>query len=389
MTDWRNGLAQHPTLDEDGLPDIEWAARRQRIEAAQPGWERWHDDHSQYMRNFMHQATGLVPGLHSAQNAYDAWTDPEHPITQEGSSIPKALGWGALGLAEAGIGPLAGLVRREQLAEGLFSGEATPLGTALGSAVGAMGLAPKTAPRHAESSWPLSTANRQLDPETTTLNSPGLPTPRPRRDAAADLPAPTRPLPDLKVHTEPIETYHGTAAQEPFTRFDKNFSRDFGIHSGTPKAADEFVAMGRAGEGRVLPMNLGPQDRPFTSLEVKDLGTWQPLAMVRELEKRGVRFSDQEFADILASVRKIPVHGKQPGYSPIENALNRHGVDALRYKNGAEDPGSTSWITWNPETLYSRTSGAQLYNLPPIAGAGAATADYIMNRLAERKGEDQ
>lgn len=374
-----------PQLRTDGLPDLEGSRLRGRVAAAQSPADRWFDDHDTNMRNFMHQATGLVPGLHAGVNAYNAWADPEHPVTREGRSIPKALGWGALALTETGLGPLVSALRKDALMYPLAWEKPNALGSAVIGSAGLMGLAPKKAPPNnaqsiidamrlarEEPNLAAKYSSKGLDPETTTLNFPGLPSPRPRRDAAADMPAPARPLPDLKVHTEPIETYHGTAAQEPFTRFDKAYIRDFGIHSGTPSAADVFVSHGRETMGRVLPMKLGPQDRPFTSLEVKDLGTWQPLPIVRELEKRGVRFSEQELADIIGT--RVAGADKGAAYPVIENVLNRHGVDVLRYKNGAEDPGSTSWITWNPETLYSRTSGAQLYG----AGAGGLTLAQLL-----------
>lgn len=377
--------AHAPKLRPNALPDMGGALMRGRVDASRTPLESWHDDHSDYMRNFMRQATGMVPGLHSAQNAYNAWADPEHPVTQEGRSVPKALGWGALGLAETVGGPLLAKTGGDYLAgKGGFSPQSVNLpenagmrilqwhgqdnpAEAIPSIAGLFGLG----------------ANRKFtatpNPETVAHYNPYVPNairPQPRTDAVSVLPPASRPIADLKVHAEPVEAYHGTNAS--FDRFDKGHLRDFGIHSGTPKAANDRLASSYADDARVLPMRLGPPDRPFTSLEVSDLGVWQPLPLARELERRGIRFSPEEFEAILGKGRAGP--RKEEAYPIIENTLNRHGVDALRYRNSVEDPGSTSWVTWNPETLYSKTTGARLYGL----GAGA-TAAPIAGALLDRE----
>lgn len=86
-----------------------------------------------------------------------------------------------------------------------------------------------------------------------------------------------RPLSTLKVHEQPVEVYHGTKAPQ-FDRFDKSKASHFGIHAGTPSQANDF-ARATYGTPRVLPLKIGPKDRPFTSLEVNDLGGWSPYAV--------------------------------------------------------------------------------------------------------------
>lgn len=372
--------SRHPMLDDRGLPDIDWAARRRAAMDSQSPGDRWFDDHDRNMRNFMHEATGLVPGLHAGQRAYNHWVDPEHPITQQNRSVPWAIANGVQSAGELLLPYLGGMAGRYLTGRAPYAdlpASRIPMPEEVYT-TGVLGKPVDSDVIPAVAGWwgmgaPRS-ATKFPNPERITEYDPHVPgaiRPRPVRDPASELAPPERPLSGLKVHGEPVDTYHGTSA--PFDRFDKDKSRHFGIHSGTPRAANTFTDYAPEGTGRVLPMRLGPQDRPFTSLEVRDMGTWEPLEMARELERRGVRFSEEEFDKLVGVLSKnyLTAHQKKEAYPLIENALNRHGVDALRYQNMAEDRGSTSWITWNPETLYSRTTGSQLYGVP-AAGVGAA-----------------
>lgn len=143
-----------------------------------------------------------------------------------------------------------------------------------------------------------------------------------------------RPLSTLKVHEQPVDVYHGTKA-EPFDRFDKSKASHFGIHAGTPSQANDFASP-IYGAPRVLPMKIGPQDRPFTSLEVNDLGGWSPYSMMRELEKRGVRFSAEEAKPI--------IEGSADGRKIIESVLDRHGIAVFRSLQTSRNQPSLAWL---------------------------------------------
>ena len=51
----------NPTLDAGGLPDIDWAARRQATFNAQSPKDRWLDDHNRNMKNFLASALQYAP----------------------------------------------------------------------------------------------------------------------------------------------------------------------------------------------------------------------------------------------------------------------------------------------------------------------------------------
>ena len=50
----------------------------------------WLDFHAQAMRNFMDKARSAVPGVRTGMAAYDAYYDPEHPVTQQNQSTKDA-----------------------------------------------------------------------------------------------------------------------------------------------------------------------------------------------------------------------------------------------------------------------------------------------------------
>jgi hypothetical protein len=169
-------------------------------------------------------------------------------------------------------------------------------------------------------------------------------------------------------HEEQIPTLHGTTGPE-FKRFSREDAH-YGVHSGTLKQAEEFAE----GEGgRIMPLLLGPPDRPFYSMEVRDRGMWEPGALMSALRTKKVRFEPEEIEAIKAADR---AGDAQAGYRVIDDVLYRHRIDLLRYKNAYEDPGKTSWIAYSPGTVFSQTSGKQLYGVPGvIVGAQELAGD--------------
>lgn len=306
------------------------------------------------LRDFAHEAPRLaVPGYAAGEDAYRAY--------QRGDNL-AAAGNAAVGIGEVAlpfamgkiVSDLGGYTApdnlRQWLARAVGAGfsAALPTGTKASKRVvdNVMAKEAEWSPSSGEH-WP----------------SAGVP----RRDKLSDMSPLERPLEGMRLHDNPVDVYHGTRAD--FEKFDKAKSNDFGIHAGTPDQATDFTS--QYGAGRILPIKLGPKDRPFTSLEVSDLGSWQPVKFMRELEQRGVRFTDDEAKSIATA------SSKKEAYPVIEAALNKHGVDLLRYKNMAEgEKPDTSWITWNPETMYSRTTGSQLYGLGAPAGAAAILNQY-------------
>lgn len=67
----------------------------------------WADYYDATMRNFMDRAREAVPGLNSGTAAYDAYFDPEHPITQEKQNTKDAAINAGLAAFELGMPWLA------------------------------------------------------------------------------------------------------------------------------------------------------------------------------------------------------------------------------------------------------------------------------------------
>ncbi len=329
----------------EGLPDVEGAEQRARVNAAQPWLDKQLDRHDATMRNYVEQAAGAIPGASHLYKAYQYAADPEHPITRSERDIPSAIGYGIAAAAELGAPFVAGQVAMGKLGDPGILESSTLL-----PQMSYYGL-------HAARSSPLI-------PDYT-------PPSRLPEFAGDKLHPLERHLPELRVHDEPIETYHGT--MRGFDTFDKWYSNHFGIHSGTPRAAAQFTPSW-SNTSRILPLKVGEPDRPFTSLEVRDLGGWHPGDMAKELNARGLKFTPQELDRLFGRegiLKSFDPVNKAEGQKIIEEALNRHGVDLLRYKNAIEDPGSTSYISWNPGTIHSRTTGSRLFGL---AGAAAPIA---------------
>lgn len=192
---------------------------------------------------------------------------------------------------------------------------------------------------------------------------------------------PSSLLKGLMVHPEPINVFHGTPG-DPFARFDLAKSQDFGIHAGTRGQAEMFARapgdlFGVKPTGHIFDMMLGPKGRPFTSMEVKDHNIWTPMDVAADLASKGVRFTPQEMKRIQNGQWYNGNDHVDAAYRAVTDALNRSGVDALRYNNTHEiragDPDRTSWITWKPETLYDRASGRQLFGGAASAAPAAAS----------------
>ena len=164
-------------------------------------------------------------------------------------------------------------------------------------------------------------------------------------------------------HEEQIPTLHGTRVPDDFDRFKRGH---YGVHSGTLKQAEEF-AQGEG--GRIMPLLLGPPDRPFYSLEVSDRGLWAPGSLMSALRTKKVRFEPEEIEAIKAADR---AGDAQAGYRVIDDVLYRNRIDLLRYKNAYEDRGQTSWLAYAPGTVFSQTSGRQLYGVPGVVVGGGA-----------------
>jgi hypothetical protein len=161
-----------------------------------------------------------------------------------------------------------------------------------------------------------------------------------------------------------VKAFHGTPNKFEVREFSQ--TNDIGYHFGTRKAADDRLDLtaGR-GQGYIGEFRLRAE-RP---LDLPDLGDWNPGDIVAQARKRGA-FTNAEAKALRA----------KPGlsYDDVKQALKEKGYDSIRYKNRVEDPGSVSWIVFDPDQIRhidagfdpaKRKSGDILSSLPqPIYG---------------------
>ncbi len=177
-----------------------------------------------------------------------------------------------------------------------------------------------------------------------------------------------RLMPWQKHPKKKILAFHGT--QSTFDKFDKGRSYDFGIHVGTTGQASNIVKEGSLpiqrfmtrkviDDAQVIPVVLDVK-KPLT---VPDMQTWRANDMLKELERRGVSFTEQERRNIEVLARAGDDKG---AYPYIEQALDRGGYDSIRYLNAAEGLG-WSYIVWKPGKLASATNDGHMMFAAQIA----------------------
>ncbi len=177
-----------------------------------------------------------------------------------------------------------------------------------------------------------------------------------------------RLMPWQKHPKKKILAFHGT--QSTFDKFDKSRSYDFGVHVGTTGQASNIVKEGSLpiqrfmtrkviDDAQVIPVVLDVK-KPLT---VPDMQTWRANDMLKELERRGVSFTEQERRNIEVLARAGDDKG---AYPYIEQALDRNGYDSIRYLNAAEGLG-WSYIVWKPGKLASATNDGHMMFAAQIA----------------------
>ena len=164
---------------------------------------------------------------------------------------------------------------------------------------------------------------------------------------------------NLRVHHEPIDVFHGTTKE--FSEVDPKKLKDFGFHVGTREQAE--IAAGQ--NGRIMELTLGRPGQPTAVLDVLDSYAWMPDRMLKDLQSRGVYFTPEQ-------VKAITGATKHEAYPIFRQALDDHGIDALRYVNINEKPGQLSWIAFKPNTVFDKKTGARVYGVPGVLVGGGA-----------------
>ena len=131
----------------------------------------------------------------------------------------------------------------------------------------------------------------------------------------------------------PKAMYHGTDAEEEFTRFE--VTEDVGFHFGPPKTASARLAQIEPSDhARIIPVYLSIKN----PLRLPDLMTWGPGEAVLALGNAGV-LSKRRTRELL-----------DEGYFDevdFRRALERKGYDGVVYRNSTEG-GGDSYIALRP-----------------------------------------
>jgi hypothetical protein len=191
-------------------------------------------------------------------------------------------------------------------------------------------------------------------------------------DQAAKVPTapPAQKLRPLSAESEQfrkqfnIDAYHGTDAATPFDEF-RLPPDELGVHIGTVKAAHDIKSIGSAelysaSNERIYPLKARIQN----PLELEDKVTWYPDNIANQLREKGFPADEVNFAEKMGA----------PG---LRTYLQHKGYDGIKYVNKGEDPGSVSYVVWDPAQLRTPHAAfdpqkSQSRNL--MAGVAGATA---------------
>jgi hypothetical protein len=155
---------------------------------------------------------------------------------------------------------------------------------------------------------------------------------------------------------EPLVVYHGTT--HPFDIRSFMVFNDIGHHFGTADSADDRLRAKSIEQdpdneyletSKVYPVYLSIQNPLYIP---DDLGTWEPEDVLRpdrnqKYVSHGVNFTDDEYNSVAMKLNK------KERTIELLRILKKHGYDGVKYKNVIEDPGSISWIAFEPQQIKS------------------------------------
>lgn len=134
---------------------------------------------------------------------------------------------------------------------------------------------------------------------------------------------------------------------------------EIGIHFGTRQAANDRINQSGSGKGdeepHIIPAII-KADNPF---RMRDLGVWHPDSIASEL--RSSHTIDRKLIDAAMAVPSSPQPWKayydwersKQQIINLRRLLEDQGYDSIAYRNNHEDPGSISYITWQPSKIRS------------------------------------
>lgn len=201
-------------------------------------------------------------------------------------------------------------------------------------------------------------------------------------------------LPDANLdYRDKFNTFgfHGTPRTAGGKEFDEllNPNEEIGLHFGTNNAAHDIM-MGMNVEGRHLDKYSGDRFENMkriyplmaqtrNPLEMRDLGSWGPDNIGRELERLG-----WDKAEVRAAKTAAPASDPAARIQSLRKYIESKGYDSIKYVNQAEDPGSMSYITWKPVrspwAMFDPANADSRKLMAGVAGASLLPAGLLSGR---------
>lgn len=96
-------------------------------------------------------------------------------------------------------------------------------------------------------------------------------------------------------------------------------------------------------------------------LPMPDLGTWTFEIVMQHLQDEGILVATTEIWDAWNL-------GSERGWTSLKAALSNEAYDCICYTNATEDPGSVSWIVFDPKRIHAkwRPGQSQFGNNPQL-----------------------
>jgi hypothetical protein len=181
-----------------------------------------------------------------------------------------------------------------------------------------------------------------------------------------------------------VSAFHGTPRTTvgggEWAAFDPDVSGQIGTHIGTSPAANDIMKdAGPKSMRRIYPLKA----RIENPLDLPDIPYWGPAEIAGALKDHPAFVSETQQ---LGNIANMPAPER---IKALRQLIESKGYDGIRYVNKVEDPGSTSYITWNPRQLRSPWANfdpaqAQSGNLlAGLAGAGLLPAGLLGARGAD------
>lgn len=147
--------------------------------------------------------------------------------------------------------------------------------------------------------------------------------------------------------------YHGTVGD--FIDISPNpTAKEPGAHFGTAKAADKFTALpvwldtpGKGGNIRPSLINIK------NPIVVDDVFGGGPRVLAEHLLEKGILLPEEMSK---FRIKRVNDEGDARLMASLVETLKRKGYDGFKYKNRAEDVGSTSWVVFDKSQIKSATT---------------------------------